>query len=253
MTDPIEIFEDTIEFFKNNEGELSLGDVRECIALNPMTVDGINLPEKTGFCNIEVTRNDSFGAALGMGEGCLVLNFMSGWNPGGGVQKGARAQEEDLCRRSSLYLSLTSEEGMQLYEHNRKFAPGASTNFMLLSPKVEIIKTSDGEYIEPSMTCAVLSAAAPRLIGEYGFNVDDDELEQLLQSRIRGILQVAAKYGYRRLILGAWGCGAYRNDPEQISRIFRDQLSKMTGYFDDVEFAIYGKSYNYECFKAVLS
>lgn len=252
MSDLIEIFEDTIKFFNNEEGELSLEEACECIALDPETVDGINLPEKTGFCNIEVTRNDSYGAALGMGEGCLVLNFMSGWNPGGGVTKGARAQEEDLCRRSSLYLSLTSEDGMQLYDYNRENAPDMSSNYMLLSPKVEIIKTSDGEYIEPSMTCAVLSAAAPRLIGEFGFNVDDDELEQVLESRIHGILQVAAKYGYRRLILGAWGCGAYRNDPEQVARIFRDELSRMTGYFDDVEFAVYGKNENYECFAAAL-
>lgn len=248
----ISIFEDTMEFFSNNGGKLSCDEVSECLALAPETVDNINLPAKTGNCNIEVTRNDSFGAALNMGEGCLVLNFMSGWTPGGGVTKGARAQEEDLCRRSSLYLSLTSKEGSQLYEYNHANAPYVGSNYMLLSPNVEIIKTSQGEYIEPSMKCAVLSAAAPFLASRFGFHISDDELEQVLQSRIRSILQVAAKYGYRRLILGAWGCGAYHNDPEQVSRIFHDELIKMTGYFDDVEFAVCGKPANYITFKTAF-
>lgn len=247
----VSVFENTMEHFKSGNGQLSLEECVECIGIEPEAVDGIDLPEKGGDCKITVTRNDSFGAALEHGERCLVLNFMSAWTPGGGVTKGSKAQEEDLCRRSSLYLSLTSDEGQKLYKYNHENCPGISCNYMLLSPKVEIVKHSNGEWLDKSMTCAVLSSAAPRL--RDGLKISEKKLEEVLQSRIKGILQVAAKYGYRHLILGAWGCGAYHNDPVQISRIFHDELMKMTGYFDSVEFAVCGKGDNYECFKNVFA
>lgn len=242
----VSVFESTMDFFKNGKGKLSLSDCEECISMDPEMVDSINLPDKEGECKITVTRNDSFGAVLDKGEECLVLNFMSAWTPGGGVKKGSTAQEEDLCRRSSLYLSLTSAEGHKLYDYNHKNCPGISCNYMLLSPNVEIIKFSDGEWLDQSVKCAVLSAAAPRLCD--GYQIDPDLLENTLQSRIRGILQVAAKYNYKHLVLGAWGCGVYHNDPKQIARIFHDELMKMTGYFESVEFAVCGKSTNYQCF-----
>ncbi len=247
----ISVFENTIEHFKSGKGHLTLDECKECISIAPDAVDSINLPEKVGGCKITVTRNDSFGAVLAKDEECLVLNFMSAWTPGGGVKKGSRAQEEDLCRRSSLYLSLISDEGQQLYKYNHENCPGISCNYMLLSPKVEIIKRSNGEWLDQSMTCAVLSSAAPRLCD--GLQIDALKLEETLRSRIKGILQVAAKYGYKHLILGAWGCGAYRNDPVQISRIFHYELMKMTGYFDTVEFAVCGKESNYECFKRAFA
>ncbi|MCQ2213624.1 MAG: hypothetical protein MJZ36_08305 [Bacteroidaceae bacterium] len=83
----ISMFEDTMDHFRSGNGLLSLEECEECIGLDPDTVDGINLPEKMGECKITVTRNDSFGAAMAKGEGCLVLNFMSAWVPGGGTKK----------------------------------------------------------------------------------------------------------------------------------------------------------------------
>ena len=77
----------------------------------------------------------------------LVLNMANPVHPGGGVRRGARAQEEDLCRNSSLLLSLESSEARAYYEYNRSLHTDLGSHGMILSPEVEILRDEQGELL----------------------------------------------------------------------------------------------------------
>lgn len=221
-------------------------------------------------CNVEVVNQDSLTAAgelAANGTGTLpplVLNFANPVEPGGGVTRGASAQEEDLCRRSTLYLSLNSVAAEPYYCENAAAHPGLFTHNALLSPHVQVFRTSDGTYLEQPFEVAVLTVAAPFVPATVA--VSSKDLRATIKMRIMGMLQIAASCGYRRLVLGAWGCGVFGNDPEQVSTCFREALHEIrsgregdptqgadvNSLFSKVLFAVPGPSHNHEVFARVL-
>lgn len=213
-----------------------------------------------GGCAIEVTMQDSFTAAEDLvrtsSDGSqdekppLVLNFANPVEPGGGVTRGAQAQEEDLCRRSSLYLSISSVEAEPYYQENERAHPGLFTHNALLSPHVQVFRASDGTYLGEPFEVAVLTVAAPYV--PYTATVTSAELTETIETRVRGMLSIAEGCGYERLVLGAWGCGAFGNDPERVAEAFRGALADFAG-FRIVRFAIPGPSHNHKVFARVLS
>jgi uncharacterized protein (TIGR02452 family) len=161
----------------------------------------------------------------------LALNFANGVHPGGGFLNGAKAQEEVLCRSSALYLTLA---GDPMYEcHARRPQPD-STDWTIYSPDVPVFRTDDGTAVEHPWPLAFLTSAAP-----YAPAIGQPASGDLLQKRILRVLGVAAAYGHRALILGAWGCGAFGNDPHRTAKDFRRALEDdFAGAFSHVVFAV---------------
>ncbi len=88
---------------------------------------------------------------------------------------------------------------------------------------------------------SVISAPAPNLSAMD--EVDEGYLKPLLEKRIEKIFQIAAKFGHKTIILGAWGCGAFGNDPDLMSKLFAKAIKDMP-WFKHVCFAIFDKSTN---------
>lgn len=182
-----------------------------------------------------------------------LLNFASARNPGGGFLGGARAQEEDLCRCSGLYPCLVGQH-LYYYASNRatferapntpdaawEAASGARllyTDFMIHSPRVPFfrVRGKDAPLEEPYLA-SVITAPAPN--GE-ALRRDPSlgpALRETFRRRAAYVLRVAEAHGHRTLVLGAWGCGAFHNDPETVADVFVEVLR--TADLERVVFAI---------------
>ncbi|MCD7868304.1 MAG: TIGR02452 family protein [Clostridiales bacterium] len=187
----------------------------------------------------------------------LVLNLASSTHPGGQTRKGASAQEEDLCRRTSLLVSLESDEAKKYYDYNNARKTHMGSDGVMISPCVEVIKDASSETLSDPFPISVMSCAAPMIrLGLEGMS--QQEYEIMLYRRIQGMLLVAASQNYRHLILGAFGCGVFGNDAAVVSDLFYHVIQKLTfcgkgsgQLFDSIDFAVLcrpGKDYNYREF-----
>ena len=187
----------------------------------------------------------------------LVLNLANPVNPGGGVRSGAKAQEEDLCRRSTLLVSLESGEAKAYYRYNRSLNTYMGSDAVMIHPQVEILKDENGGMLPETVIVAVMTCAAPML--RFGLEgMTQEQYEKLMYDRITGMLKVAAYLGYKHLILGAFGCGAFRNDARVVSDLFYKALidfdfdgMKEKDMFSGIDFAVLSRSkemYNFKEF-----
>lgn len=168
----------------------------------------------------------------------LALNFASARNPGGGFLGGARAQEEDLARCSALYSCLLTQP--DYYTVNRTQRSLLYTDHLIYSPRVPFFRGEDGALLERPFLVSLLTAPAPNA-GEL-LRQDPDEaplIPETLRRRAISVLRVAARQGHKTLILGAWGCGAFRNDPHVVVEAFDQALEALAGHFERVVFAVY--------------
>jgi uncharacterized protein (TIGR02452 family) len=164
-------------------------------------------------------------------ERTAVLNFANGVEPGGGFLNGSLAQEETLCRSSALHATL---EGDPMYEAHRKLEiPMASSNWIIRSPSVPVFRKDDGSPEDAPWNLTFLTCAAP-----FAPHVGQPRSHELLDTRIQRVLEVAASRGHTSLILGAWGCGAFQNDPEVVAGLFRKHLENFAGHFREIVFAV---------------
>lgn len=213
-------------------------------------------PEGTA---VTVSRRRTLEAAMAQlrkkpGVRVAVHNFASATNPGGGVTRGSRAQEEAICRCSTLYPALcTPELRRSYYQFHRDRHDTRYTDACIYTPDVTIIKTDTAvpERLDPRdwRQVDVLTCAAPNLRekpnnamnpgrGE-AVKVSDAELLELHRARGRQILRTAAHHGADVLILGAFGCGAFRNPPSVVARAYRELVDEFDGQFRTIEFAVY--------------
>jgi uncharacterized protein (TIGR02452 family) len=161
----------------------------------------------------------------------LALNFANGIQPGGGFLLGARAQEEALCRSSALYQTLV---GDPMYEEHRKRPLPDSTDWAIYSPDVPVFRLDDGAELPQPWLLSFLTCAAP-----YAPAIGQPQAGDLLQQRVHRVLAIARSYGHGALVLGAWGCGAFGNDPHRTAMDFRQALEgDYWGVFSDIVFAI---------------
>ena len=171
------------------------------------------------------------------------------FRPGGGVEKGARAQEEHLFRCTSAYRT-----------HRSEWYPLGQTG-VIYSPEVRVFmgRRADHAYelqrVKP-YTVSMLAVSAPRkprLRDRVEYRYEDD-LDQM-RLKIDSIFSIARKHGHRTLVLGALGCGAYGNPAQQVAQLFSDAIQTHGAHFDTIAFAVLpgGKhADNYEIFKSVL-
>ena len=194
------------------------------------------------MCKITVINSDSFEAGRKY-ENALVMNFANAHNPGGGFKLGANAQEEALCRCSTLYASITSSEAGTMYKYNNTHASRVESDYMLISPNVVVFRDKDLSLLDSPVVMGVVTAPAPNRRGAALF-ATEKIIEETFLRRIRILLRAAAVNGYKTLVLGAWGCGAFGNRPDVVASYFKMVIveEEMGRAFDEICFAIYGST-----------
>ena len=214
---------------------------------------------KSADCPLTVVEDTTFHCAGGLvGNGRVaVLNFANAYSPGGGVTRGAMAQEECLCRSSNLYSALTLPYLIRnYYKHNEKTTGEMGTDAVIYSPGVTVFKSDDAlpTPLAKTFQTDVLTCAAPYVNPNRKKPIPLEKLEDTFNHRIGNILEVAAANGADNLILGAFGCGAFNNPPDLVAGCFRYYLvdKGYSDYFKRVVFAIKGGGRNYEVFRDIL-
>lgn len=193
---------------------------------------------------IIVEENTTFTAArkhLARGR-TAVLNFANPETPGGGVRNGAMAQEECLCRSSNLYACLNASSFPDYYQYHRELHNHFYSNRLIYTKGVTVFK-DDSDI--PNMLdekdwfqVDVITCAAPYIAKRRYTNMT--ALKALFKGRIKNIFEVAAEHEIEVLILGAFGCGAFKNPPDIVAKAFREVIEENNykGQFTKIVFAI---------------
>ena len=274
--DNVAVFEDTEKLCKNNPKLKE--SVQKSIAQQRLILEEDNMPEadKNIYATpaqIVVSKKRSYEAAsYYKGQIVCVHNFASASNPGGGISRGANAQEECLCRCSSLYFCLNTEKMWEgFYRPHRNAHNPIHNDDIIYTPNVTVFKTDtaypklmqEKEWYEVN----VITCAAPNLRehpsnaynsgdGKQAIKLTDKELLALHEKRLRRILDVAVMEGNEVMILGAFGCGAFANNPEVVALAAKNVIEEYRNAFKVIEFAVYCSAWdeeNYRVFERVLA
>ena len=268
----ITVFKDSMSRI---DGDSSLQQsVASSIASQQFIAEGTTIalpqPPYAEPAKVIVTKNRSFEAARPYAEQGLktaVLNFASSTNPGGGVTSGASAQEECLCRVSTLYPCLRDESMWDaFYAPHRAARNPLHNDDIIYTPNVIVFKDDDYQPLPQPFAVDVITCAAPTLReqtsnrynpsdGDSAPDITPDELLALHERRGRQILCAAAANGAQVIILGAFGCGAFKNDPTIVAQAYANILPDYLHYFRTIEFAVYCRPrspQNFEAFNQVL-
>jgi uncharacterized protein (TIGR02452 family) len=204
-----------------------------------------NYPE-TKF---EVTGETTLEAAARLlgennNEKIVALNFASAKNAGGGFLRGSVAQEESIARSSALYPSLL--KAPDYYSTHRNNPNLLYTDNMIYSPGVPVFRDDDGTLLDQPYLLSVITSPAANKGAIIQNKVSGlDQIEEVMHLRTEKVLALANKHGHRVLILGAWGCGVFGNDPNLIAEIFRFHLCenpRFKNVFERVVFAVYDRT-----------
>lgn len=228
-------------------------DVAPAIAGTRLYLPGDPVPEVPGGAAtaIEVTGESTLAAArrlAGADGDVAALVFASARNAGGGFLNGAQAQEESIARSSALYPCLRAAG--DFYAYHRSRTELTYSDRVIYSPRVPVFRNDKAELLAEPYPVTFLTAAAPNL-GAIRRSQPESvaEVPAILRRRAARILAVAAAHGHRRLVLGAWGCGVFGNDPATVAGAFAGALRD--GPFDQVVFAVLGP--NRDAFTAVFA
>lgn len=169
-----------------------------------------------------------------------VLNFASAKNPGGGFLRGAQAQEESLARSSALYQSLLLCP--EYYNYHRSHEPLLYSDRMIYSPNCPVFKDDEGNLLEQPYYVDFITSPAPNA-GAIMKNQprDVEKIPEALYTRGAKVLSLAVYHNCDALILGAWGCGVFQNQPSLVAQMFADLLlpeGKFFGRFKSVIFSV---------------
>jgi uncharacterized protein (TIGR02452 family) len=220
---------------------------------NPARVKEISQCTRTKF---EVKNETTFHALARLaapGPGHLAcLNFASAKNAGGGFLNGSLAQEEALACASGLYPCLLTAP--EYYESNRANRSALYLDMAIFSPLVPFFRDDDGELLEKPLLASIITAPAPNA-GAIAQNEPRDShlVEPTLRRRADLVLSIAASQKVDTLVLGAWGCGVFRNDPRIVAGIFADLLNnsgKFARAFNQIVFAVFDRSDTVNTFNA---
>jgi uncharacterized protein (TIGR02452 family) len=265
------IFNDTMDWISESrdlKGAVALSMKRQRLYLEAEEIELPEAPNRT--CATIISKKRSFEAAAEYareGKKVCVLNFASATNPGGGVTRGSSAQEECLCRCSTLYPCLREDAlWKEFYLPHRNARNPLYNNDCIYTPGVYVCKSdiSFPKRIEKKdwYQVDVLTCAAPNRrrvpsnlmnpnAGDIVTDLEVDELQKLHLQRVDRIFQVAAENGAEVLILRAFGCGAFCNPPEVVAKAFKTIQKKYERYFGVIEYAVFcgrQETRNYDTF-----
>src|SRR5262249_34690905 len=167
----------------------------------------------------------------------LALNFASARHPGGGFLKGSQAQEESLARASGLYACLTRHRAY--YEANERCGSCLYTDHMIYSPDVPVFRDDDDVLLEEPYPLSFITA--PAVNAGIVRHREEGRIEPVMRERVEKLLALALEHGHENVVLGAWGCGVFRNNPEQVAGWFAEHLTGGGAYrsaFRRVVFAV---------------
>ena len=222
-----------------------------------------------------VENTDCLKMALEMiqaGYNPAVLNLADAYTACGFYSRGSSAQEESLCRASTLSRSL-----FQFYKaHSGKadrYAAAASValkesaypldiNFGgIYTPNAIVFRNSQDELYtlkDTPFKVGFISVAALDFNEKHGKNTEyqlpsgdiSPEGMEIMRNKIRTIYRIAASNGHDSMILGAFGCGAFRLPAETVASLFKEILNEeeFKGQFKAVKFAILHKDDSYSKF-----
>ena len=260
--DNIEIFEDTQRLYSSNERLISAiknsSAAQECFTgmgrhwygpehrIYQKPAQTVISPKRT----LEVAAPYAYA-----GKKVCVLNSASATNPGGGVIKGSSAQEEAICRCSTLYPNLKEQRMWnQFYAPHRRARDPLHNDDCIYTPGVVVLK-SDVDYPqflpeEKWYSVNVLTCAAPNLRerpsnemnagdGDAAVHISREDLQALHEKRMRRVLEIAWAKGNEVVILGAFGCGAFRNPPAVVAQAMKTVVQEYRMRFETIEFAVY--------------
>jgi uncharacterized protein (TIGR02452 family) len=218
--------------------------VENTVLYRPDELDALlkRLPAIEVETRIEVTGETTLAAARRLcGDGTVpfALNFASAKNPGGGFLNGAHAQEEGLARSSGLYTSLLSAR--EFYDFHRAQRDLLYSDHMIYSPGVPVFRDDAGRLLDEPYDVAFLTSPAPNR-GAFRDPAQAEQIPAVVGLRARKVLAVALANGHGRLVLGAWGCGVFRNDPAEVAEAFAGPLrpgGEFAGRFEHVVFAVW--------------
>lgn len=176
-----------------------------------------------------------------------ALNFASYKKAGGMFLEGSMAQEEALCHHSTLYNVLSGYDSIfNHYKTNMNdLNRGLYRDICLYSPDI---------IFDNGFKCDIITCAAPNLVPVLRYKTATmDEIYSVLYSRCKFILEVAVSNHVDTLILGAFGCGVFKNNPHDVANIFKSLLynENYRSYFKQVIFAI-PTGENYDVFNNVF-
>lgn len=172
-----------------------------------------------------------------------LLNFASYRHAGGGFITGAWAQEEAICHDSTLYNVLREFESFYA-ENEKTLNRSLYTDRAIFSPG--ILFERGGEAAE----CSVITCAAPNFSAARGRGVTQAENETALAKRVDFVISIAEEQACETVVLGAWGCGVFGQDPRVVARLFKERLKSSA--IKRAVFAIPGQNNNYTSFKEIL-
>ena len=274
----IAIFEDTVDLCQKTPQLFDA--IREsvrnqtCILQSEPVADAGSAHRFEAPAKLVLSKKRTMEAARAYADGSnkvAVLNFASATNPGGGVVNGSRAQEESLCRVSTLYFTLNTDENWRrFYTPHRKSHNPLHNDDILYTPAVVVVKSDTAHPARLAekdwYSVDVITCAAPNLRtypsnrynsgdGNARLLLSDSELRALHEQRDRRIFDVAALNGVEVLVLGAFGCGAFCNNPAVVADVLVQLARRYEYAFKTVEFAVFCPPHddgNYRAFEAAL-
>jgi uncharacterized protein (TIGR02452 family) len=242
-------------FYMVGSGQVSIADavaraIEGTLLYRPCDYEKLGTPTHPDVAagpdpTLEVTAESTAEAARRLvGEGhrhVLALNFASAKNPGGGFLSGARAQEEDLARCSALYVCQLKHPSY--YAANRACASMLYTDHLIYSPDVPFFRDERLALLDAPFAVSIVTSPAPNA-GNARPRGEAPLVRATLERRAGHILRVAAHHRHRVLVLGAWGCGVFRNDPREVADVFAHLLTAgpLAPAFSRVVFAVYDRS-----------
>jgi len=235
--------QEAVDFAKSHSRLYTPEDFDEVFSLRDNILERVER-RATEF---DVTNETTLSAAARLvrgGNDVLALNFASAKNPGGGFLKGSQAQEESLARSSGLYRCIARMT--EMYEANRRFRSPLYTDHMVYSPRVPVFRDDSGRLLESPYVLSIITAPAVNAGAVRRSHPEAaTQIEPVMLSRIEKVLSLAVVHGHRQLVLGAWGCGVFRNTPRDVACWFSHYLTGdglFTDCFDKVVFAVLDSS-----------
>lgn len=168
-----------------------------------------------------------------------VLNFASARHAGGGFLNGAMAQEECLAYCSDLYDTQTRDIGQEYYKNNATVKHHSYYNGMMMTENC-FFRDSKFNLIKNPTSCMVITAPAVNMGMVRKFNEPEKSAKQTMKNRMRNILYLFIYHGCTNIVLGAFGCGVFQNDPNDIAKYWHELLIEedLKKYFKKITFSI---------------